>query len=134
MVTKKCYSVFHGDSPLHSPIKGECGTTLPTLPTHPSPSPYKRRMWDCAKANKDEIWECLSSIDWDSKFEKISVNDMVIEFMTTVLDIWSRFIADKIAICNDKDPPWITPEIETEIKGKHRIYNKYVKHGRRLNE
>ena len=70
----------------------------------PSPPPYKRRMWDYAKANEDEIRECLSNIDLDSKFENLSVNDMVNEFTTTVLDILSRSIPNKIAICNDKDP------------------------------
>ena len=85
----------------------------------PSPPSYKRRMWDYAKANKDEIRKCLSNIDWDSKFENLSVNDMVSEFTTTVLDILSRFIPNKIAICNDKDPLWITPEIKTAIKCKH---------------
>ena len=91
-------------------------------------------MWDYAKVNKDEIRERLSNIDWDSKFENLSVNDMVSEFTTTVLDILSRFIPNKIAICNDKDPPWITPEIKTAIKRKHRVYNRYVKRGRRLDE
>ena len=30
--------------------------------------------------------------------------------------------------------PWITPEIKTAIKRKHRVYSKYVKRGRRLDE
>ena len=66
-------------------------------------------MWDYAKANKDEIREYLGNIDWDSKFENLSVNDVVSEFTTTVLDILLRLMPNKIAICNDKDPPWITP-------------------------
>ena len=56
------------------------------------------------------------------------------EFTITVLDILSRLIPNKIAICNDKDPPGITPEIKTAIKRKHRVYNKYVKRGRRIDE
>ena len=60
-------------------------------------------MWDYAKANKDKTREYLSNTDWDSKFENLSVNDMVSEFTTTVLDILSRFIPSKIDICNDKD-------------------------------
>ena len=59
---------------------------------------------------------------------------MVSEFTTTVLDILLRLIPNKIATCNDKDPPWITPEIKTAINRKHRVYNKYVKRGRRLDE
>ena len=37
-------------------------------------------------------------------------------------------------ICNDKDPPWITPAIKTAIKRKHRVYNKQAKRGHKLDE
>ena len=36
---------------------------------------------------------------------------------------------NKMIEVHDKDPPWMTPEIKTAIKHKHRIYNKYVKRG-----
>ena len=36
--------------------------------------------------------------------------------------------------CNDKDPLWITPEIKTAIKRKHRVYDKYVRRGREPDE
>ena len=72
-------------------------------------------MWDYAKANKDEIRVCLSNIDWDSKFENLCVNDMVSEFTTTVLDILSRFIPNKIAIWNDKDPRGLLPRLKQQL-------------------
>ena len=112
----------------HQIIYGKVNISITSPPT------YKRRMWDYTKANKDEIRECLSNIDWHSKFENLSVNDMVSEFTTIVSDILSRLILNKIATCNDKDPPWITPEIKTAIKRKHRVYNKYVKRGQRVDE
>ena len=36
--------------------------------------------------------------------------------------------------CYEKDPPWITPEIKTAIKCKHRVYNKYVKQGHKSDQ
>ena len=48
---------------------------------------------------------------------------MVSEFTSTIMGVMSRFIPNKIITCNDKDPPWITPEIKTAIKRKHRVYN-----------
>ena len=36
--------------------------------------------------------------------------------------------------CDDRDPPWITPKLKTAIKRKHRVYNKYVKRGRKPDE
>ena len=52
---------------------------------------------------------------------------MVSEFTWTIMGIMSRFIPNKIITCNAKDPPWITPEIKTAIKRKHRVYNKYIR-------
>ena len=54
--------------------------------------------------------------------------------MITLMGVMSRFIPNKIITCNDKNPPWITPEIKTAIKRKHRVYNKYVSRGRRPDE
>ena len=56
------------------------------------------------------------------------------EFTSTIMGVMSRFIPNKIITCNDKDRPWITPEIKTAIKRKHRVYNKYVRRGRRPDE
>ena len=89
----------------------------------PSPPPFKRRIWDHAKANKDEIQECLNNIDWHYKLNNISGTNMVSEFTSTIMGVMSRFIPNKIIMCSDKDPPWITPEIKTAIKCKHRVYN-----------
>ena len=50
------------------------------------------------------------------------------------MGIISRFIPNKMKICNDKDPPWITPVIKTAIKRKHRAYNKFAKRGQKLDE
>ena len=36
----------------------------------------------------------------------------------------------KTVKCNDKDPPYITKELKSAIKRKHRVYRKFVQHGR----
>ena len=51
------------------------------------------------------------------------------EFTVTIMGVMSRFIRNKIITCNDKDPPWITPEIKMAIKCKHRVYNKLSDEG-----
>ena len=86
------------------------------------------------QANKDEIQECLNNIDWPYKLNNLSTTSMVSEFISTIMGVMSRFIPNKIITCNDRDPPWITPEIKTAIKRKHRVYNKYVRRGRRPDE
>ena len=112
----------------HQIIHGKVNISIP------SPPPFKRRIWDYAKANKDETRECLNNIDWYYKLNNLSATDMVREFTSTLMGVVSRFIPNKIITCNDKDPPWITPEIKTGIKRKHRVYNKYVRRGSRPDE
>ena len=93
----------------------------------PSPPPHKRQIWNYAKADKDEIRHFLTNIDWISKFKDLSIDEMVQQFISAVMGIMSRFIPNKMIICNDKDPPWITPAIKTAIKRKHRVYNRFAK-------
>ena len=49
-----------------------------------SPPHYKRQIWDYAKADKDEICQFLTNIDWISKFKDLSTDEMVEQFTSTV--------------------------------------------------
>ena len=82
----------------------------------PSPPPYIRQICKYAKADKDEIRQFLTNIDWISKFNDFSTDKMVQQFTSIVMGIISRFIPNKMIICNYKDRPWITPVIKTAIK------------------
>ena len=62
----------------------------------PAPPPFKRTVWDYAKANKTDILKSLKNIDWESKFKDLSTNDMVQYFISTIMDIMSTFIPYKI--------------------------------------
>ena len=33
--------------------------------------------------------------------------------------------------CDNRDPPWMTTSLKSAIKREHRVYNKYVKRGRK---
>ena len=37
-------------------------------------------------------------------------------------------IPNKTVTINDKDAPWITPEVKQAIKKNHRVYSKWNKH------
>ena len=54
---------------------------------------------------------------------------MVQHFTSTIMEIISTFIPNKIVKFDDRDPPWITPAIKTAIKRKHRVYKKFAKRG-----
>ena len=68
------------------------------------------------------------------KFLDLTVDEMTSVFTTSVMDIMLRYIPNKMIKCHDKDPPWITPEIKTAIKRKHRVYNKYIRRRRKPEE
>ena len=88
-------------------------------------------MWEYSKSITNEIQNSLNSTDWESKFVGLTVDQMTNEFTIFVMCLMTRFIPNNHIKCDDKDPPWITPEIKTAIKHKHRVYNKYVKRGRK---
>ena len=59
---------------------------------------------------------------------------MSIVFTATFLEIISRHVLNKIITCDDKDVPWITPQIKTAIKRNSRLYRKWIKRGRKVQE
>ena len=46
----------------------------------------------------------------------------------------SQCIPNKTVKFNDEDPPWLNSQIKTAIKRKHRVYRKYLMHGRKLED
>ena len=81
----------------------------------PSPPLYKRQIWDYAKTDKDETHQFLTNIDWISKYNDFSIDEVVQQFTSAVMGIMSGFIPNKKIDCNDKDPLWITPSIKLRL-------------------
>ena len=46
----------------------------------------------------------------------------------------SQSIPNRIVTCNDKDAPWITPEVISAIKRNSRVYRQWVLKGRIPND
>ena len=47
-------------------------------------------------------------------------------FCNTLMTVLNKHIPNKIFTFNDRDPPWMTREIKTAIKRKHRVYKKFI--------
>ena len=73
----------------------------------------------------------LENIDWPTVFAGLDVDDMTQLFTSKCLNILSQYISNKIITCDDRDPPWMTAALKSAIKCKCRVYNKYIKHGRK---
>ena len=103
-----------------------------TLNFHtPCPPPYKRKVWDYKTAKTNSIRKDLSNINWQTLFLNLNVNEMSLVFADTFLSILSQHISNKIITCNDKDAPWITPEVKSAIRSNSRVYRKWVKRGKK---
>lgn len=97
----------------------------------PSPPPYKRTLWDYSKADSQSIQDMINEINWHSRFSGLGPDEMTEIFTNNLSFILSSNIPNKIVTCNDKDPPWITPELKKSIKRKQRTYRNFVQRGRR---
>ena len=96
----------------------------------PCPPPYKRTIWEYKKADIQAIELSFQLIDWNILFQNLSADDTATKFTKTLTDIMAKYIPHKTVLVNDKDAPWITPEIKTAIKRNQRVYRKWKNRGR----
>ena len=69
------------------------------------------------------------NIDWYFEFGDLEPKILVDKFTKIILSIIAENVPSRVINVNEKDPPWITKEIKTAIRRKHRIYSKYIKRG-----
>ena len=112
----------------HQIIHGKLNISVPYPPL------YKRKTWHYAKAQKGKIKSSMGNIDWSTIFSGLDVDDMTQLFTAKCIDIFSQYNPKEIIMCGDRDPPWMTATLKSAMKRKHRVYNKYVKRGRKLND
>ena len=55
----------------------------------------------------------------------LNADDTVTIFTSVVTDIMTKYIPHKTITIDDKDAPWITPEVKTAIKRNQRVYRKW---------
>ena len=91
------------------------------------PPPYTREVWHYKDSNVDLIRRSINEFDWDRAFANKHVDEKVLIFNKTVLNILSNFIAHEVIVCDDKDPPWFNGKIKSLINEKVRTYNAYRK-------
>ena len=91
---------------------------------------YAPLVWDYSKVNITNIRKSLSQINWVIDLRELSVNDQVDYLTRCISNVFTNFVPDKIITCKDKDPPWMTEEVNNLCHNKAKIYEKYVKNGR----
>ena len=83
------------------------------------------------KLKKIKLSPAIANVDWPSMFSGLDVDKMTHLFTSKCVRIFSEFIPNKTITCDNRDPPWMTPSLKSAIKRKHRVYNKYVRRGRK---
>ena len=118
---------LHGKNCVHGHRVATFDVTVRQTPHVFSDSPG---IWDYSKANVPEIRRCVNDTDWQDLLNGLNPGDMAAKFTEISLKILSPHIPNKNIKINDKDAPWITPELKSAIKRKHRMFRKYVRRGR----
>ena len=86
----------------------------------PYPPVYMRRAWDYSKANVRKIRDTINSLDWKAEFSEPNPESMAACFTEELLSLITVNIPNKIIKVSDRDPPWMSSEIKTAIKRKHK--------------
>ena len=79
---------------------------------------------DYGKAQTDLINRAIDQFDWVNLFLDKNINEQVILFNRTILNIFHNFIPNKIILCDDRDPPWMNEKIKQLIRQKLYFKNK----------
>ena len=91
------------------------------------PPPYSREVWHYKDANIKLKKRAIEKFDWQGTFLNTSVNEKVVIFNNTVLNILSNFILHETILYDDKDPPWFNNKIKTLIQAKNAVFTSFCK-------
>ena len=80
-------------------------------------------------ANHDNIRQDFFDTNWVDFFSNKPLETIVSIFNSKFLEIMTRHIPNKVITVNERDTPWITPEVKTAIKRNHHTYNNWKARG-----
>ena len=95
----------------------------------PCPPPYKRKLWKFNLANVQQIKKCLTDTDWHNTFLNKSTDEMVSIFSKSFLEIMESSIPNKVVTFDDKDAPWVTPEVKQMLRKNKKAFANWIKKG-----
>ena len=84
------------------------------------PPPYAGKVFHYQHSNVDLIRRSINESDWDRAFVNKHVDEKVLIFNKTGLNVLSNSIPHEVIVCNDKDPPWFNEKIKSLFNEKLR--------------
>ena len=91
------------DSGVHPTIHGNCHHQI-LFSKFSLMLEYEQLIWDYRKANIDSIQKALEQINWRFLFSNKSVHQQVKILNSTLMNVFSNFIPNKLVTFNSKDP------------------------------
>ena len=116
---------FIMDSGVHSTLHSKCHHQIIYSNLNlkiENPPPYTRKIWNYSRSKTDLIKRSFESFNWSKFFSCKSVHEQVEPFNKTLLNIFHKFIPNKIIAYDDRDPSWMNDEIKKLIKRKNWLF------------
>ena len=88
--------------------------------------PYQCFVWDHNKGDIDTIKKSPEQLNWENMLYQKYVHQQVSVLNKTLVNIFPKFMPNKLIACDDRDPPWINEFIKNKIKWKNKIYKDYT--------
>ena len=79
------------------------------------PPPYECSVWDYKKADTNSIKKALKQVNCKFLFQNKNVHEQVLILNKTLLNVFSNYVSNKIFTISDKDLPWMTQYLKSQI-------------------
>ena len=79
------------------------------------PPPYERLIQKYDKAKADVIKRAIRDFGWENKLSLINIDDQVVLFDETIVNIMSNFIPNETMTFDDRDPPWLNKNNDNNL-------------------
>ena len=76
------------------------------------PPHYTCMVWHYKDSNDDLIRRAINQFNWERAFKNKNVDEKILTFNKTDMNILSNFIPHELIVCDDKHPPWFNIKIK----------------------
>ena len=98
------------------------------------PPLYQRLVWDFKIASPNSIRHATNQVSWDFLFSDKDVHCQVHIFNTTLINIFSNFIPNKLVTFDHRDSSWMTEHLKEKTKWPNNICKEYLKNSKRKSD
>ncbi|CAK1579495.1 unnamed protein product [Parnassius mnemosyne] len=91
----------------------------------PKHIPHTIKLRSYARLNRDSLINEVSAIDWSSVLNTDSINDMVMEFNSKLLNIYNTHAPEREVKIKRPSVPWITSNVRLAMNRRNRAFVTY---------